>query len=46
MEGRAMILVSTSVLMVLLRPLRVFFAVQRVFGFGPRKRESNESVNP
>ena len=32
-----MIPVSTSVLMVLLKPLQVFSAVQRVFGFGPRK---------
>ena len=32
-----MIPVSTSVLMVLLKPLQVLSAAQRVFGFGPRK---------
>ena len=41
-----MIPVSTSVLMVLLKPLRVLFAVQRVFGFGERKGNSNESAKP
>ena len=38
-----MIAVSTSVLMVLLKPLLIFSAVQRVFGFGPRI--NNESSN-
>ena len=32
-----MIPVSTSVLMVLLKPLQVLSAVQHVFSFGPRK---------
>ena len=41
-----MIPISTSVLMVLLKPLHVFFAVQRVFGFGPCKGKSNESAKP
>ena len=41
-----MIPVSTSVLMVLLKPLRVLFAVQGVFGFGERKGNSNESAKP
>ena len=41
-----MIPVSTSVLMVLLKPLLIFSAVQRVFGFGPRKGNNNESSNP
>ena len=41
-----MIPVSTSVLMVLLKPLRVLSAVQRMFGFGLRKGKSNESVKP
>ena len=41
-----MILVSTSVLMVLLKPLQVFSAVQCVLGIGPRKGNSNESVKP
>ena len=39
-----MIPVSTSVLMVLLKPLKVVSAVQCVFGFGPRKGISNEYV--
>ena len=41
-----MIPVSTSVLMVLLKPLRVLSAVQGVFSFGPRKGNSNESATP
>ena len=41
-----MISVSTSVLMVLLKPLLIFSAVQHVFGFGPRKGNNNESSNP
>ena len=41
-----MIPVSTSVLMVLLKPLQVLSAVQRVFRFGPRKGRSNESAKP
>ena len=41
-----MIPVSTSVLMVLLKPLQVLSAVQRVFCFGPRKGKSNESEKP
>ena len=41
-----MIPVSTSVLMVLLKPLQVLSAVQCVFGFGSRKGNSNESVKP
>ena len=41
-----MIPVSTSLLMVLLKPLQVLSAVQRVFGFGPRKGESDESAMP
>ena len=41
-----MIPVSTSVLMVLLKPLRVLSAVQSVFGFGLPKGNSNESVKP
>ena len=39
-----MIPVSTSVLMVLLKPLQVVSVVQCVFGFGPRKGNSKESV--
>ena len=39
-----MIPVSTSVLMVLLKPLQVLSAVQRVFSFGPSRGKSNESV--
>ena len=39
-----MIPVSTSVLMVLLRPLRVLSDVQGLFGFGPRKSKSNKST--
>ena len=46
MGGRAMIPVSTSVLMVLLKPLLIFSAVQRVFGFGQSKGNNNESSNP
>ena len=46
MEGPAMIPVTTSVLMVLLKPLQIFSALQRVFGFGPRKVNNNESLNP
>ena len=41
-----MIPVSTSVLMVVLKPLRVLSAVQRVFSFGSCKGNSNESVKP
>ena len=41
-----MIPVSTSVLMVLLKPLQDLPAVQGVFGFGPRKGKSNESAKP
>ena len=41
-----MIPVSTSVLMVLLKPLQVLSAVQRVFSFGPRKGNIDESVKP
>ena len=41
-----MIPVSTSVLIVLLKPLQVLSAVQGVFGFGPRKGKSNESAKP
>ena len=41
-----MIPVTTSVLMVLLMPLQVLSAVQRVFSFGPRKGKSNESAKP
>ena len=41
-----MIPVSTSVLMVLLKPLLIFSAVQRMFGFEPRKGSSNESAKP
>ena len=41
-----MIPVSTTVLMVLLKPLRVLSAVQRVFGFRPRERNINESAKP
>ena len=41
-----MIPVSTSVLMVLLKPLQVLSAVQYMFGFGPRKVNTNESVKP
>ena len=41
-----MIPVSTSVLMVLLKPLQVLSAVQHVFSFGSRKGKSNESANP
>ena len=41
-----MIPVSTSVLMVFLTPLLIFSAVQRAFGFGPRKGNTNESSNP
>ena len=39
-----MIPVSTSVLMVLLKPLRALSAVQRVFSFEPRKGNINESA--
>ena len=39
-----MIPVSTSVLMVLLKPLQALSALQRVFSFGPRKSKSNESA--
>ena len=46
MEGQAIIPVSTSVLIVLLKPLQVLSAVQGVFGFGPRKGKSNESAKP
>ena len=46
MEGRVMIPVSTSVLMVLLKPLRVLSAVQRVLSFEHRKGNNNESSNP
>ena len=46
LERGAMIPVSTSVLMVLLKPLQVLSAVQRVFSFGPRKGKSNESAKP
>ena len=35
---------STSVLMVLLKPLHVFSAMQCLLGLGPRKGNSNESV--
>ena len=41
-----MIPVSTSVLIVLLKPLLIFSAVQRVFGLGPRKGNNNGSSNP
>ena len=41
-----MIPVSTSVLMVVLKPLRVLSAVQSVFGLGPRKSKSDESAKP
>ena len=41
-----MIPVSTSVLMVLLKPLQVLSTVQHVFSFGPRKAKSNESAKP
>ena len=41
-----MIPVSASVLMVLLKPLQVLFAVQRMISFGPRKSKSNESAKP
>ena len=41
-----MIPVSTSVLMVLLKPLQFFFAVQRLFGFAPREGNGNESIKP
>ena len=41
-----MIPVSTSVLMVLLKPLQVLSAVPCVLGFGERKGNSNESVKP
>lgn len=41
-----MIPVSTSVLMVLLKPLQVLSAVQCVLGFGPCKANSNECVKP
>ena len=41
-----MIPVSTSVLMVLLKPVLIFSAVQRVFVCGPRKGNTNESVKP
>ena len=37
-----MIPVSTSVLVLLLKPLKVLLAVQGVFGFGPRKGNRNE----
>ena len=41
-----MIPVSTSVLMVLLKPLQVLSAVQRVFSFGADNNNSNESTKP
>ena len=41
-----MIPVSTSVLMLPLKPLLIFSAEQRVFGFEPRKANSNESAKP
>ena len=41
-----MIPVSTSVLMVLLKPLLFFSAVQRVFGSKPREGNSNEFAKP
>ena len=41
-----MIPVSTSVLMVVLKPLRVLSAVQSVFGFGPSKGNGKESAKP
>ena len=41
-----MIPVSTSVLMVLLKPLQVLSAVHCVLNIGPRKGDSNESVKP
>ena len=41
-----MIPASTSVLMVLLKPLQVLFAERGVFSFGPRKGKSNESAKP
>ena len=41
-----MIPVSTSVLMVLLKPLQVVAALQCLFGFGPRKGNIDESVKP
>ena len=41
-----MIPVYTSVLMVLLKPLQVLSAAQCVFGIGPRKGNSKESVEP
>ena len=41
-----MIPVSTSVLMVLLKPLRVLSALQFVLGIGPRKGDSHESLKP
>ena len=41
-----MIPVSTSVLMVLFKPLLIFSAVQRVFVFEPRKGNNNESAKP
>ena len=41
-----MIPVSTSVLMVVLKPLRVLSAVQSVLGFKPPKGNINESAKP
>ncbi len=41
-----MIPVSTSVLMVLLKPLQVLSAMQCALGIGPRKGIRNESVKP
>ena len=41
-----MIPVSTSVLMVLLKPLRVFYAVQRMINFELRKSSRDKSVKP
>ena len=41
-----MIPVSTSVLMVLLKPLKVLSAMQYVFGFGAPKGNSNEFAKP
>ena len=41
-----MIPVSTSVLMVLLKPLKVLSAVQRVFSFGANNGNNNESAKP
>ena len=41
-----MIPVSTSVLMVLLKPLRILSDVQRMFSFGPDKSNNNDSAKP